>query len=322
MTYRQNINAILATFAATVALLLAPITALPASASCEEQQELTERKGRYDRDQDGLSNCLEKKELGTDPKNKDSDDDGLDDGDELELGCDPLDPDSDDDGLEDGEEVELGSDPTNPDSDDDGYVDGYDLDPTDELDASLSGPVESIQCPVASTDGFLRVLCIEVVLTSATRFKGADSCEELAWRVAHNGGEHVEIKLESDGCELLARKVRSEDTDNDGSPDHVDEDDDGDGVPDEDDADDDDDGILDEDEDCDDDGYDDNVTTTTVPVTTTTVPVTTTTVPVTTTTVPAVPPAPPVGPSPGGGGQVPGGQVPGGPFPGGFPPIG
>jgi parallel beta-helix repeat protein len=44
----------------------------------------------------------------------DSDDDGLNDDEEIFLGTDPLDPDTDDDGLEDGEEVlNLGSDPLN-----------------------------------------------------------------------------------------------------------------------------------------------------------------------------------------------------------------
>ena len=44
-------------------------------------------------------------ELGTDPLDADSDDDGLDDGEEKTAGTDPLDSDSDDDGLDDGEEV-------------------------------------------------------------------------------------------------------------------------------------------------------------------------------------------------------------------------
>ncbi|MDY0062135.1 MAG: right-handed parallel beta-helix repeat-containing protein [Myxococcota bacterium] len=64
-----------------------------------------------DLDADGLLGC-EEVELGTDPADPDSDDDGLDDGTEvLDLATDPRDDDSDDDGRDDGTEVDQGSDP-------------------------------------------------------------------------------------------------------------------------------------------------------------------------------------------------------------------
>jgi MYXO-CTERM domain-containing protein len=50
-------------------------------------------------------------ELGTDPADSDSDNDGLTDQEELELGTDPLDDDTDNDGISDAEEVAAGSDP-------------------------------------------------------------------------------------------------------------------------------------------------------------------------------------------------------------------
>ena len=87
-----------------------------------------------DGDQDGLSWFQEVDEHGTDPTDADSDDDGLDDGDELALqdvtGCpDMLDDDSDGDGLLDGEEVnEHGSDPCVQDSDGDGLADYDEVD--------------------------------------------------------------------------------------------------------------------------------------------------------------------------------------------------
>ena len=56
--------------------------------------------------------------------NDDDDDDGLTNGQEDVLGTDPNDPDTDDDGIDDGDEVTIGTDPLDADSDDDGLVDG------------------------------------------------------------------------------------------------------------------------------------------------------------------------------------------------------
>jgi len=82
-----------------------------------------------DSDNDGL-NDDEEVLAGTDPLDDDSDDDGLTDGHEVNiLATDPLDADSDDDGLTDGREVnETGTDPNNPDTDGDSYSDGVEVD--------------------------------------------------------------------------------------------------------------------------------------------------------------------------------------------------
>jgi hypothetical protein len=60
------------------------------------------------RDDDGLSNCTERRVTKTNPRDSDSDDgsddDGVDDGDEHANGTDPTDRDSDDDGVDDGDD--------------------------------------------------------------------------------------------------------------------------------------------------------------------------------------------------------------------------
>src|SRR3989338_3414612 len=82
-----------------------------------------------DSDGDGLTDA-EEATYGTDPNDRDSDDDGISDSDEVEdYGSDPLDSDTDDDGLSDEVEIyEMGlTDPLDTDSDDDGVSD-YDED--------------------------------------------------------------------------------------------------------------------------------------------------------------------------------------------------
>lgn len=70
-----------------------------------------------DSDGDGLSDEEEKK-AGTDPNNKDTDNDGIIDGADggKFFKTDPLNPDSDGDGYKDGEEVLKGYDPTKKDA--------------------------------------------------------------------------------------------------------------------------------------------------------------------------------------------------------------
>ncbi|MEQ3451351.1 LPXTG cell wall anchor domain-containing protein [Enterococcus cecorum] len=81
-----------------------------------------------DLDGDGLSN-EEEQAHGTDPKNQDSDGDGLKDGEEVhsEKPSDPNKADTDGDGLNDAEEKAAGTDPKNPDSDGDGLKDGEEV---------------------------------------------------------------------------------------------------------------------------------------------------------------------------------------------------
>ena len=91
-----------------------------------------------DEDRDGLLNGDESR-LGTDPRNPDSDGDGLPDGDEVnDHETDPLLEDTDDDGLADGYEVSTtGTDPLEADTDGDEVTDGDEwyIRGTDPLDA-------------------------------------------------------------------------------------------------------------------------------------------------------------------------------------------
>lgn len=81
-----------------------------------------------DADGDGLTNADEASR-GTDPRDSDSDDDGLLDSFEVYIyNTDPLDADTDNDSLYDGNEVNLyATDPLNPDGDGDGLNDGQEI---------------------------------------------------------------------------------------------------------------------------------------------------------------------------------------------------
>jgi len=81
-----------------------------------------------DSDGDGLSDDDENSR-GTDPNDPDSDNDGLDDGEEVnEYGTNPLDEDTDDDALNDGEEVnDYRTNPLDEDTDGDGVDDGTEV---------------------------------------------------------------------------------------------------------------------------------------------------------------------------------------------------
>jgi serine/threonine protein kinase len=83
-----------------------------------------------DDDGDGLSNAKEL-QLGTEPNNPDTDNDGLNDGEEVNIhGTDPKKQDSDGDTLSDGDEVNiLQTSPNNVDTDGDGQNDNIDPDP-------------------------------------------------------------------------------------------------------------------------------------------------------------------------------------------------
>ena len=81
--------------------------------------------GNSDNDHDGLTKT-EEKELGTDPNNRDTDGDGLSDGDEVhKYMTNPLKTDSDGDGLTDADEVnKYKTNPNKTDTDGDGLSDG------------------------------------------------------------------------------------------------------------------------------------------------------------------------------------------------------
>lgn len=120
--------------------------------------------GDADYDKDGLTNAQEKA-LGTDPRNPDTDGDGLKDGEEVNIyksnplkpdtdgdgltdydevrkyKTSPINPDTDGDGLTDGEEIARKSDPLNPDTDGDGLTDGDEVKKygTDPLNPDTDG---------------------------------------------------------------------------------------------------------------------------------------------------------------------------------------
>ncbi|GIW68244.1 MAG: hypothetical protein KatS3mg099_192 [Candidatus Parcubacteria bacterium] len=71
-----------------------------------------------------------KRPLGANPRNPDTDGDGLSDNEEFARGTSSLTADSDGDGLPDGEEARKGTNPLAADTDGDGIADGDDLLPT------------------------------------------------------------------------------------------------------------------------------------------------------------------------------------------------
>ena len=94
-------------FVGFIVLLLLSMVLL---AGCNENESFK------DSDGDDLFDWKEY-EIGTDPYDKDSDDDGINDGGEVQKrNTDPLNPDSDGDGQWDGDEVAQGTDPLDPES--------------------------------------------------------------------------------------------------------------------------------------------------------------------------------------------------------------
>jgi len=213
------------------ALLFDASSALASSADrCAKAEARLAATGRGDRDFDGLSNCTERIVLGTDRRDPDTDDDGLNDGDEIASGTDPLNPDSDQDGLSDGEEESIGTDPLDSDTDHDGVADGDDLDPADDLRNQIEGNIDSITCPADPTDGTLIVLGISITLTPATTYEGVASCDDLVAVVTTDGTAHVEVEVTVPP--LGAIRVHLEDADNNGRPDDIEDDSPDDSTPD------------------------------------------------------------------------------------------
>ena len=100
-----------------------------------------------DDDGDGLNTPDEMSTHRTDPLDDDSDDDGLNDGEEITAGTDPNNTDSDGDGLADGAEVAThGTDPLVADTDLDGASDGTEIElGTDPLDDASVPPTQTVQ---------------------------------------------------------------------------------------------------------------------------------------------------------------------------------
>ena len=148
--------------------------------------------GVGDSDGDGVSDCRESRYLKTDTRNPDTDDDGLDDGDDFAKSCDPKDEDTDDDGVPDGD------------------------DETPVVTQKMEALLDAITCPVAevldpptpAVPGSISALGTTAVLNAETRFRGK-TCEDLATLFAEGEGNLlVEIKiLENALGELNATSV-------------------------------------------------------------------------------------------------------------------
>jgi len=167
-----------------------------------------------DTDGDKLTDDLENSpEIGTDPNDPDSDDDGLSDGAEVllpELLTDPNDADTDDDGLPDGvEALELGTNPKAVDSDGDLISDR----------TEVRGFLDS-----GGTRRYLDPLSVD---TNGDANKQHDTLECQAL---------VDVRESTEGFPEIYRYPSANtvcpDIDGDGDPDILDHDDDGDGVPD------------------------------------------------------------------------------------------
>jgi hypothetical protein len=182
-----------AAFCIGLALLLVLGSAPASAGKCDRADARLARSGKGDTDGDGISNCREKKLLRTAADDADSDDDGMDDGDEMASGCDPLDSDSDDDGMEDGED------------------DSPAATPRQKLEALL----DAISCPAEAAPGSITALGVTAVLDASTEFED-ETCEELAARFAAEGSAFVEIEiLEDESGALTALEVEGEDDDHD-----------------------------------------------------------------------------------------------------------
>lgn len=136
---------------------------------CRKADAKLARTGQGDTDGDGLSDCRERSLLHTFPNDRDSDDDAMDDGEEVHHGCDPLDPDSDHDGMDDGE------------------------DDTPALHQEVKALLDAVSCPQTETAGSITALGISAALNQDTEFEDA-SCAELASLLG--SGESVLVKIE------------------------------------------------------------------------------------------------------------------------------
>ena len=167
---------LLSALAGVLLMVGAFLTASDAAAAttdpCARADAMLATRGIGDPDQDGLSSCHERKVSLTSPRNDDSDEDGIEDGDEVDDGTLPNDADSDNDGLSDGDEDVAETNPHDSDSDDDGVSDGSDSDPDDELSNKIEGDVTTLTCPAGGVDGSITLLGNAIVLNAATEYEG------------------------------------------------------------------------------------------------------------------------------------------------------
>ena len=147
--------------------------------SCRKADLKLALTGQGDSDGDGISDCREARYLQTDVQNPDTDDDGLNDGEDFGKACDPKDDDTDDDGVPDG------------------------VDPTPVVTQKMEALLDGLTCPTAevldpptpAVPGSISALGATVLLDTATRFKGT-SCADLASLFALGEGNLlVEVKI-------------------------------------------------------------------------------------------------------------------------------
>jgi len=164
-----------------------------------------------DNDMDALGKCDEEK-IGTDPKNPDSDGDGLTDGEEyITYKTNPLQSDTDLDGLSDANEVT--SSKTNPlvaDTDDDGLNDG------EELNKYKTDPLNADTDKEGLNDGYEIVTSKTNPLFADTDKDGLNDAEEINKYktnplLADTDGEGI-----SDSDEILKYKTNPLNKDTDG----------------------------------------------------------------------------------------------------------
>jgi fimbrial isopeptide formation D2 family protein len=165
-----------------------------------------------DSDGDGLEDGQEVKTFKTDPTKADTDDDGLSDGQEVNsTGTNPLVPDTDGDGLTDAIEKQIGTDPNNPDTDGDGILDG--------IEAPGGDPV--------NTDGDDKINALDLDSDD----DGIPDAKEKT-KDTDGDGKGNYVDEDSDGDGILDKTEGAADADGDGKPNYLDLDSDADGIPD------------------------------------------------------------------------------------------
>jgi hypothetical protein len=247
-----------------------------ARASTRSVLSLSVIDGATDTDGDTLTDVDERCTIGTDPNDRDTDDDGLDDDVEVDAGTDPLDADSDDDGVLDGAEDDALLD-----SDNDGDINA--LDPDSDNDGLFDGTEVGVTTAPAATNTAAGFFIADADPASTTDPLDSDTDNGSVLDGAEDTNRNGRVDAGERDPNVFVDDVVGRDTDGDGIPDVIeiptgtdpndrDSDDDGieDGVEDKDrdgvvddgetdprDNDSDDDGLLDGIEDADKDGNQD-----------------------------------------------------------------
>ncbi len=207
----------------------------------------------FDDDRDGLTNS-EELAIGTDPRDPDTDDDGVSDGDEvkgyiydgydahaqygLHVDTDPLNADTDGDGLTDEQEILVGTHPRDQDTDDDDLLDGEEpnlagttdpLDPDSDDDGLLDGEEVKLSHtdpldPDSDADGITDSAEVGDDPANAPDTDGDSLIDALD---PDDDGDGIATIIE---C-TTGDPVTCEDFDGDDIPDYLDPDDDNDGIP-------------------------------------------------------------------------------------------